>query len=125
MKDKRGFVLMEVLCSIFILGFCAAVILFSLSTSMNQSAVSMQQFKAMELAQGKMDELVGMDYSLVETVGKTSFPTGGGDFQYAIDVENDAEHGDILKKITVTVYYTEPVGGLEKTVTLVGARAKK
>lgn len=85
----------------------------------------MQQFKAMELAQGKMDELVGMDYTSVVTVGKTSFPGAGGDFQYAIDVKCDNEHGDLLKKITVTVYYTEPVSGLEKTVTLVGARAKK
>ncbi len=125
LTDKRGFILMEVVGSVFVLSICSVAVLFAITTSTNQMTGSLQRLKAIEMAQGKLDEIVGMEYDSIAPVPKTKFPATNGDYQYAVDVRNDDEYSELLKNIHVTVYFTEPVSGLEKSVSVAGARAKR
>jgi len=123
--DKRGFILMEAVSSVLILSICSVVVLFAVTTSSNQLAGSLQRLKAIEMAHGKLDEIIGMEFDSIAPVPKTNFPATYGGYQYAVDVQNDDEYSELLKNINVTVYFTEPVSGIEKSVTVAGARAKR
>ncbi len=125
LTDKRGFILMEVVSSVLILSICSVVVLFAVTTQSNQLAGSLQRLKAIEMAHGKLDEIIGMEFDSIAPVPKTNFPPTYGDYQYAVDVQNDDEYSEFLKNIHVTVYFTEPVSGIEKSVTVAGARAKR
>jgi prepilin-type N-terminal cleavage/methylation domain-containing protein len=124
LNDKRGFVLLEVITAVLILSICSVAVLVAITNSTKQLAGSWQRLKAIELAQGKLDEIKGMEFDSIAPVPKTDFPAADGDYQYAVDVQNGAEYVK-LKHIYVTVYFTEPVSGLEKAVTVAGARAKR
>jgi len=124
LNDQRGFVLLEVISAVLILSICSVAILLAITTSTKQLAGSWQRLEAIELTQGKLDEIMGMEFDSIVPVAKTNFPTADGDYQYAVDVQNDVEYVK-LKHIRVTVYFTEPVSGLEKSVSVAGARAKR
>jgi len=115
---------MEVLGAVLILGICSIAVLLAMTSSTNQLAVSWQRLKAIELAQGKLDEMISLEFDNIAQVPKTYFPAADGDYQYAVNVQVDEQYTK-LKHIKVTVYFTERVSGLEKSVTVVGARAKR
>lgn len=125
LANKRGYILMDVMSSVLILSICAVTVLFAVTTSTYQLAGSMQRLKAIELAHGKLDEIMGLEFETVTSVPKTDYPASSGEYQYAVDVRCDVQYGRFLKNINVTVYYIEPVSCLEKSVTIAGARAKR
>ncbi|KAF1086557.1 hypothetical protein SPSYN_00276 [Sporotomaculum syntrophicum] len=125
LTNKRGFILMEVISSVLILSICAVAILFAVTTSTYRLAGAMQRLKAVELAHGKLEEIMGLEFENIASVPKTDYPEFFGEYQYAVDVQNDVEYSKFLKNINVTVYFTEPVSGLEKSITIAGARAKR
>ncbi|AGL02046.1 hypothetical protein Desgi_2640 [Desulfoscipio gibsoniae DSM 7213] len=125
LTEQRGFIILEVLSSVLILSICAVVILFAVTTSTKQLAVSMQRLKAMEIAHGKLEETMGVEFDAITSIPKTNYPASYGEYHYAVDIENDVECSEFLKKICVTVYFTEPLSGLEKSVTIAAARAKR
>ncbi len=125
LTNKQGFILMEVISSVLILSICSVAVLFAVTTSTYQLAGSMQRLKAIELAHGKLDEIMGLEFETITSVPKTDCPASFGEYQYAVDVQYDVENNKFLKNINVTVYFTEPVSGLEKSITIAGARAKR
>ncbi|WP_347487635.1 type IV pilus modification PilV family protein [Desulfoscipio sp. XC116] len=124
LADKRGFIIMEVLSSILILSICIVAISFAITTSTKQLAVSMQRLKAIEMAHGKLEETIGTEFETITSIPRTDFPASNGSYQYSVYVQNDNDCR-YLKRIHVTVYFTESISGLEKTVAIVGARAKR
>jgi len=124
LNDQRGFVLIEVLGAVLILGICSVAVLLAMTSSTNQLAVSWQRLKAIELAQGKLDEMISLEFDNIAQLPKTYFPAADSDYQYAVNVQVDEQYTK-LKHIQVTVYFTEQVSGLEKSVTVAGARAKR
>ena len=124
LNDQRGFVLLEVLGSVFILSICAVAVLFAVTSATYQQTGSMQRLKATELAHGKLDEIMGLEFEDIASVPKTYYSASDGEYQYAVDVHCDAEYSQ-LKHIQVAVYFIEPASGREKSVTVAGARAKR
>lgn len=81
---------------------------------------------ALELAQGKLEEIISQEYSSINNVTKpVSFPGDYVAYSYAVSVSNDSLYQDTLKIISVTVYYKDAAYGEQKSLLLTGARSRR
>ena len=121
---NRGYMLLGVIVSILVLCIFTVPVTMSLVASVRQSQSAEKRFMALELAQGKLEEVTAMEYEDIGPMERESFPEPCGLFDFAVVVTVDEAYTG-LKNIIVSVYYTEPGSGAEKTVTIRGTRAKR
>jgi Tfp pilus assembly protein PilV len=124
-NDKRGFIFMEVVVAILIFGISVIPATMAMVAVSRQSEGAGKRFVALELAQGKFEEVSGNKYEEIAPEEKKIFAAPYDGYQYAVEVREDDVYSGYLKNICVTVYYTEPGTGRERTVTITGARAKR
>lgn len=128
MGNNRGYILLEVLFSIVVLSIIVAPLSLSLVFSARQSENAGKRLTALELAQGKLEEMTSYSYEDIEPMGGESFPEPYGSFDFIVQVVEDATFNasfNGLKIITVTVYYPDSTSDSKKAVSVTGARAKR
>lgn len=126
MSDKRGMTLIEVMVALFILALCIIPISSGLLVAKKQAESSEKGLQALGLAQGKLEELMNHDFADIEDVATAvDFPGPYAGYSYTVDVNNDTTYPATLKIIKVTVYYAEAGTGIQKSVEITGARAKR
>lgn len=102
---KKGFTLIEVICSIFILGLALVALQQMVSTGFKSSTVIEDRLIAYNLLERKMESLqqaafVGLaDETRVEISGFT-------DYDMAVDVTNPVGGDSNLTQIQITIYWT-------------------
>ena len=124
-SDQRGFALLEVLSAIFVLSICGLAVLYGITASFKNLNTSWQRLQAIELAQGTLEQITGLEYDAISSIAKTDLTETGGEFQYSVTVYNEVALSGSLKNISVTVYYLDPVSGSEKSVSVSSAKAKR
>lgn len=124
-SDKRGFIMLEVVIAILIFGISIVPASVALVAVSHQSESDGARLVALQLAQGKLEEVTGnkYEYIVAEEINRFTAPYDG--YRYSVETAEDEVYSGFLKKIRVTVYYTEPGSGRERTVTITGARAKR
>jgi len=124
MVDNRGYILIGVLLSFALLSIIVAPLSLSLTFSAQQSASAANRLTALELAQGKLEEMTSYRYEDIGPMNRESFPSPFGFFDFAVQVVVDCPING-LKKISVTVYYPDSGQAGEKNVSVTGARARR
>jgi len=124
MSNNRGYILVGVLLSFALLSIIVAPLSLSLIFSARQSEGAANRLTALELAQGKLEEMTSYRYEDIGPMDRESFPVPFGSFNFAVQVEEDQAMSG-LKNILVIVYYPDPSSGSEKTVSVTGARARR
>lgn len=112
----KGFTLLEVMVAVFILGVGLLAIIHLFPIGLRASKVSQDTTLASFLAQAKMEELKNTVWSSIGNEPKSEI--NGTIFSQKVTV-NELE-ADLLKRITVAVFWTEY--GAERSVKLVTLR---
>lgn len=122
--DQRGMTLMEVLVSLLILVLCAAPVSTGLLTCKKQVQSAEHKLTALQLAQGKLEELKNLDFrEIVNTEPGVYFPEPHAEYRFVVAVAGDADYPEILKIITVTVSYHESESAGTSSISITGAKA--
>jgi len=124
MYGNRGFILIGVLLSFALLSIIVAPLSLSLTFAARQQESAANRLVALELAQGKLEELTAYGYEDIGPIDRESFPLPFGFFDFAVQVEADPIING-LKRISVTVYYPGPGTEGEITVSVTGTRARR
>ncbi|MDI6631098.1 MAG: prepilin-type N-terminal cleavage/methylation domain-containing protein [Bacillota bacterium] len=125
-RDQRGLTLTEVLVAAVILWIVAAGLFAAYDVNKRLAAGARQKVKAVNLAQGRLEELQGVPYD--ELIGVTEWTyfdlsdPAIADFTYRIAVNEGSIVGTVYKTVTVTVCY--PVGGGFRQIDLTMGRSK-
>lgn len=126
MFDRRGFALLELLVSVMILAACLVPVSACIVTIRENLQAAEREQVALQLAQGKLEEMIGQEYGTIEGTSQSEpFPPPHTGFSYSIRVTEDTDFSSGLKYITVTVFYTTPGGEVEKCAEICGAVASK
>lgn len=129
-RRSQGFALIDVLIAIGLMGV-AAIIVGSIYPGVKLSRVSRGNLIAGSIAQAKMSELRATPFASLDVESDVSFGDADlsalrdGEAAYTVelfDADNDANVDDDIKKITVSVNWTE--GGLEKNINLTSLSAE-
>jgi hypothetical protein len=118
--------LTEVLVAAVILWIVAAGLFAAYDVNKRLAAGARQKVKAVNLAQGRLEELQGVPYD--ELIGVTEWTyfdlsdPAIADFTYRIAVNEGSIVGTVYKTVTVTVCY--PVGGGFRQIDLTMGRSK-
>ena len=121
-RNECGLTLVEVLVAAVILGIIAVGLFATFDVGARLTAAARQQTKAVNLAQGKLEELQLISYDDLDYVNAprgTAFDPPVAGFTYGVAVQGPNAYG--TKSVTVTVYY--PVGNREEEVTLFTERS--
>jgi len=118
-RDERGLTLVEILVAAVLLGFIAVGLFATFDVSARLAVAARQQTKAVNLAQGKLEELRAVPYGDLNSIPPQPFEPAVNGFTYGVAVQETVHQ---TKSVTVTVYYT--VGNREKEVTLTTERSK-
>lgn len=107
MVKKSGFTLLEVLIAIVIFTVGVVVVVGLFASGLVSSADAENTTIAMNLAQGKMEEIRNLAFADDPTEPKADI-TGFSGFQREVEVDAPGVDPDIsdLKHVTVTVYWT-------------------
>ncbi|MCG8403513.1 MAG: hypothetical protein MJA84_18235 [Firmicutes bacterium] len=122
--NNRGYILLGVLLAITVLCILVAPLSLSLVQSARQSESAIKRLTALELAQGKLEEVTSYKYEDIGPSGRENFHAPFGSFDFVVRVTEDSAAKGI-KMITVTVYYPDLTADVEKTVSVTGALAKR
>lgn len=122
-RNEKGLTLVEVLVAAVILGIVAAGLFAAYDVNKRLAAGARQKVKAVNLAQGKLEELRGVPYDdLVNILHEEDFDPPVDGFTYRVAVAEGSIAGAVYKAVTVAVYYTE--GGAAKQIELTMGRSK-
>jgi prepilin-type N-terminal cleavage/methylation domain-containing protein len=125
-RNEKGLTLVEVLVAAVILGIIAVGLLTAFDVNKRLAAGARQKVKAVNLAQGKLEELRAVPYdNLIGVTEWTYFdlsdPAVAG-FTYQIAVNEGSVAGAVYKAVTVTVCY--PVGAGFRQIELTMGRSR-
>ncbi|OIQ58216.1 hypothetical protein MOTE_21480 [Moorella thermoacetica] len=120
-RSESGFMLLEVMVAVLILGIVIAGVIDIFIRSNYQVTSSYLTLQAIHLAQARLEELKATTYENVSNVDKTPYPGKPG-FSYSVQV-SPSVLGYNLKTVTVTIYYIER--GNEKSLSLTMEKGKR
>ena len=124
MINQRGMSLIEVMIALLILMLCATSISTGLLVCKKQVENAHERLTALQLAQGKMEELMSGDFSELGDIQPGAvFPAPYSDYRYSVEVSADADYPAVLKIITVTVSDTAAGSIGLNSVSITGAKA--
>ncbi len=124
--NRRGMTLIEVIVALLILLLCAAPISSGMLVCKNQVESAEKKLAALQLAQGKLEELMSRDFPDIEDIQPgTAFPEPHAEYSYSVEVAGDADYPAVLKIITVTVSYSKSESAGINSVIITGARARR
>ncbi|MEW6447051.1 MAG: prepilin-type N-terminal cleavage/methylation domain-containing protein [Bacillota bacterium] len=121
LRSEAGLTLVEVIVAAVILGIIAVGFFTAFDISKRLATAARQQTKAVNLAQGKLEELRGVPYEELKSVPDEAYfdPSVPG-FTYRVSV-SERTAGAVYKSVTVSVYHK--VGKNLKQVTLTMERS--
>lgn len=123
-NNQWGMTLIEVLVALLILLLCAAPISTGILVCKKQVESAEKKLAALQLAQGKLEELMSYDFRDIEDIQPgAAFPEPYADYGYGVEVTGDADYPASLKIITVTVSYHESESAGINSVSITGAKA--
>lgn len=108
LKSLTGFTLIEVLCSVFILGLALVSILAAFSMGAKASAFTEEKLIAYTLLEEKMEELEASEFSELADEARAEV-LGFSGYDIAVAVTDVGSNTD-LKEVQVTIYWTGPFG---------------
>jgi len=118
--NEKGLTLVEVLFAVIILAVALIPMLTMFTTSERFNAGARKMSTAVNLAQGRLEELKNTPFrDIADVTPATPFPSPHAAYRYAVDVD---QAGD-LKTVTVAVYYRE--GETDRQVALVMDRRRR
>jgi len=124
LANQRGMTLIEVLAALLVLLVCTVSISTGLLTCQKQVASSQEKLTVLQLAQGKMEELMASDFRELEDIQPaTVFPAPYTGYSYSVRVASDADYPAMVKIITVTVSGSAPDAAGLNSVSITGAKA--
>jgi prepilin-type N-terminal cleavage/methylation domain-containing protein len=102
---KKGFTLIEVICSMFILGLALVALQQMVSTGFKTSTIIEDRLIAYNLLERKMESLHGIPFASLadESRGYLSDFT---DYEMEVDVTNPIDGDSNLTEIQITIYWT-------------------
>ena len=109
--NQRGTSLMEVLTAMTLFALVASGVAAMATNSMRATANNRQSTSAQMLAQEELEQLRGFDYADVATRDRSVDMTGETFDIHSDVIDNDPANG--MKRITVTVSWTSPLGNRE------------
>lgn len=125
-RSEKGLTLVEVLVAAVILGIVAAGLFAAYDVNKRLAAGARQKVKAVNLAQGKLEELRSVPYNELTGVPDWTYfdlsDPAVASFTYRIAVNEGSIAGAVYKAVTVTVRY--PVGGGFRQIDLTMGRSK-
>lgn len=119
-KNERGFTLVEVMIALLIMGFALIPFLSALSKSRQATAVAKNDILAVNLAQGRIEEIKDLPYSIVNNMTGKDLFAGVTGYTYQIGVVAESVY---QKTVAVSVYYQGDCG--ERSVTLIAEKVKR
>ncbi len=123
--NQRGFTLVEVIITVFILSLCVVPVYTGLIAGSKNVDSAQRRMIALGLAQGKLEEILSLDYrSISSRETKENFPDPYSRYSYTVFVTEETIPAQ-WKKISLTVYYLETGTGTEKSVVITGARGRE
>lgn len=123
--NQRGFTLVEVIITVFILSLCVIPVYTGLIAGSKNVDSAQRRMIALGLAQGKLEEILSLDYrSISSRETKENFPDPYSRYSYTVFVTEETIPAQ-WKKISLTVYYLETGTGTEKSVVITGARGRE
>ncbi len=123
--NQRGFTLVEVIITVFILSLCVIPVYTGLLAGSKNVDSAQRRMIALGLAQGKLEEILSLDYrSISSRETKENFPDPYSRYSYTVFVTEETIPAQ-WKKISLTVYYLETGTGTEKSVVITGARGRE
>lgn len=107
---KQGFSLLEILMAlaVMLVGIVGIMALFPVG--LRASKVGENYTLAAILAQRVMEEAKLTPFASLADISETAFSSPDDNFKWSLDVEDDAKLPSILKKITVTIKWSD-LGG--------------
>lgn len=104
MKGDKGFVFIETIVALALLGIIAVVLLSSVGTATKATMVADEQVTAESLARSEIEYIKGCDYQY----SATEYPIDStldipGSWSVGTTVEAISGRGDDIQKVTVTV----------------------
>lgn len=118
--NEKGLTLVEVLFAVIILAVALIPMLTMFTTGERFNAGARKMSTAVNLAQGKLEELKNTPFKdITDVTPATPFLSPNAAYRYVIDVD---QTGD-LKTVTVAVYYRE--GETDRQVTLTMEKRKR
>lgn len=121
MTGEKGFTLIEVIIAALVITIAVMGVLDLFVHAARFTTSSEQLVKAVNLGQGKLEELKYTNFDMVASQGQAQFAENP-DFSYSVDVVPSA-YGYDLKTVTVKVFYMD--AGQDKTISLAMERAKR